>query len=285
MPRLGQGTELVRLAGASPELWPLYVPASLIRHDAGGQPAGACVPVSYQLARALRYLGYEASLLVVCASVFSRDNANVKVTDVGVWDREPSWHGNGPRVFNGHVVVYSGSFERLVDVTIGQDMTLHTASERNPEVTRPLIIRLPHLNAVPTTLRGKFLISYHLFPAWTHTLDPYWQNLDTMARLERGALGLAHDAVNALRVLEDEFPESRVPPGPARELLDGRTSLPEFVRDLTAWREQAGVDVARWSRSILYAAPSARNPKETSVVGWLRQGWNHMRRKPSGRAE
>jgi hypothetical protein len=251
------------------------VPATLIRLDAGGQSAAACVPVSYQLARALRYLGFEASLLVVCASVFSKSDAGVRLTDVGVWSHEPHWHGPDGSLFDGHVVVYSRSFQRLVDVTIGQDSTLYRASGKDPEITRPLILPLPALNIVPTTLRSGFMISYNLFPGWTQTLDPYWQDIDRMAALERGALSLAHETLKVLRAFEEEFPGSCVPPGPVRELLDGDARLPEFVLDLATWRERASSDMAIWSQSVS-ADPRGHRAAGGSMLAWLRQRWHRL---------
>ena len=121
MPVLDSQIEM-RLLGIPVELLPLYLPMLLLSNHAVGHPAAESVPSSYVLARALRHLGYKAELLVCSARVFDEDlepavleaatlpdtppgSADMKITEVGEWDREPHFHGDGESLFSGHVIV------------------------------------------------------------------------------------------------------------------------------------------------------------------------------------
>jgi hypothetical protein len=255
MPVLDSQTEM-RLLGIPVELLPLYLPMLLLSNHAVGHPAAESVPSSYVLAQALRHLGYKAELLVCSARVFDEDlepavleaatlpdtapgSADVKITEVGEWDREPHFHGDRESLFSGHVIVWAESFRRWVDLTIGQDETLYRASGEDPVLTQPVVgyltdsevdmTQLGMLLAGPIPARRRVIVIYRLFPQYAHSLDPYWRDEVRLAELNRAALALAHDALDGLRVSERD--DTRIPPGPARDLLDGRAQLPPFIRE------------------------------------------------------
>jgi len=217
------------------EAMPLYTPMAILMQHAIGKPANTCVPLGYQLARALHHLGFDAQLVVACASVMSREGGTRKITDVGVWDRPPTVRSNGTT--NSHVIVWADSFHRLVDLTIGQDATLQRAAARTPELAAgPVVLPLPGLVSFREsggqplmTLRGPFVINYMLFPEYTRALDPlfeHWRCDGTLQAMEQVALRLAHGTVDIIRTVERQIPERRCPDPRMRALLDGRTTLP-----------------------------------------------------------
>src|SRR6202022_2122564 len=167
------------------------------------------------------------------------DSADVKITEVGEGDREPHFHGVRESLFSGHVIVWAESFRRWVDLTIGQDETLYRACGEDPVLTQPVVgyltddevdmTQLRMLLAGPIPARRRVIVIYRLFPQYAHSLDPYWKDEVRLAELNRAALALAHDALDGLRVCERD--DTRIPPGPARDLLDGRARLPSLDRE------------------------------------------------------
>lgn len=140
MPVVTQDLAYSWVNGDTPaELAPLYTLISIVAVDAGGRPANSCVTVCYQFARILRLLGFDAELLVACASVFSRGvGEDTKITDVGIWDREPRFD-----IADQHYTVYYPSFRRLIDPTIAQDSTVQRKFAADPKLGFPLMSQVP----------------------------------------------------------------------------------------------------------------------------------------------
>jgi hypothetical protein len=221
------------------EAMPLYAPIAVLIQHAIGKPANTCVPLSYQLVGALRHLGYQAQLMVACASVVGRDGAGTKVTDVGVWERPPIVRPDGTT--NGHVVVWADSFHRLVDLTIGQDATLQRAAVQDPDLAASsVVLPMPRLLSFMetggrpiATLRGPFVINYMLFPEYLDALDPLfaeWRHNGILRAVDASALSLAHATLDILRMVERDRPDRRCSDPSIRALLDGHSTLPPLRR-------------------------------------------------------
>jgi hypothetical protein len=240
MPVITQDLAYSWVKGEAPaELAPLLVLISIVAVDAGGRPANSCVTVCYQFARSLQLLGFDAELLVACASVFSkRIGEDTKITDVGTWDREPRFDVTD-HSYTGHLVVYSPSFRRLVDPTIAQDFTVQRKFAADPKLGLPLMGTVPddvELTKDPIlVIRGDHLISYMLWRDRLPTLDPFWDNDELVTSMEQAALTLAHMILERLRTLEQVNMQRWRQTWPnLRPLLDGERQLPE-AEELSAY--------------------------------------------------
>jgi hypothetical protein len=108
---------------------PLYTALAAVHYEMSGAPPQACVSICYQLAGALRHLGLQAEVMAACATVFDRDDQQVKHADVGRWDRAPIVRPDGTT--DGHVVLWAESGRRLVDPTIVQAPVLLEAARKD----------------------------------------------------------------------------------------------------------------------------------------------------------
>lgn len=206
------------------DMIPMWAAITLLSGVSAGQPANSCAQASYQLAGALGYLGYDAELVAACVHVRSTDGRS---TDVGVWERPPQVRRNGTT--DGHVVVWTSSFRRLIDLTIGQDPQLQRAARRNPNLAAPVVGELDELvafgeGATPIVPRPPFAFAYMLLPQYTPVMAPLWENSDVTEQLDLGALAFAHDTLELVRATESR---RRRPTGTRmRALLDGKAQLP-----------------------------------------------------------
>jgi len=220
------------------ELVPLYASLAVVHADMSGAPAGICVPVCYQLAGALGYLGFDAEVMAACATVFHRDRQDTKFADVGVWDRPPKVRLDGTT--DGHVVLWAGSFRRLVDPTIVQAPELLAAARDDLAFTLPVVLSVASREQLASqslaTVKGPFLITWMLFPEHTGALKPMLGG-DIGAALPYGSLVLAHTVLDVLRALGRVRPDLRrlrnlYPQLGA--LLTGRSQLPGLPDDAPA---------------------------------------------------
>lgn len=198
-----------KLGGVAVEHLPLYAALTVVHHDMSGAPVNSCVSICHQLAGALEHLGFSAEVMVACATIFDRENQEVKHADVGVWDRAPIVRADGTT--NGHVVLWAESFRRLVDPTIVQAPVLFNAARDDEVFTLPIVLPVESrekLLAAPSlaTFKGPFLLSWMLFPDWTPSLAPALRG-DLGAALPYGKLGLAHAVLDVLRALGQVRPD------------------------------------------------------------------------------
>jgi hypothetical protein len=203
---------------------PMWAAIGLLSGVSRSQPANSCAYASYQLAGALGHLGYDAELVAACVNVRSLDGLS---TDVGVWERPPRIRRNGTT--DGHVVVWTSSFGRLIDLTVGQDPQLQRAARRNPALAAPVVGELNELVAfgegpTPIVPRPPFAFAYMLLPQYTPVMAPLWENSAVTEQLDFGALAFAYDTLELVRATESR---RRRPTGTRmRALLDGKAQLP-----------------------------------------------------------
>jgi hypothetical protein len=130
---------------------------------------------------------------------------------------------------DGHVVVWTSSFRRLIDLTVGQDPQLQRAARRNPTLAAPVVGELDDLVAfgegpTPIVPRPPFAFAYMLLPQFTPFVAPLWESADVAEQLDLGALAIAHDTLELVR--ETESRRRRVTGSRIRALLDGKAELP-----------------------------------------------------------
>lgn len=198
-----ESTMFGMLGGVAVEQLPLYTALSVVHHDMGGAPAGSCVSICHQLAGALDHLGFSAEVMVACATIFDREDQEVKYADVGVWDRQPIVRPDGTT--DGHVVLWAGSFRRLVDPTIVQAPALLEAARDDELFTLPVVLPMDSREKLLSaeslaTFKGPFLLSWMLFPDWAPALAPALRG-DLAAAMPYGTLSLAHTVLDLLRGL------------------------------------------------------------------------------------
>ncbi len=217
------------------DLAPLYALIGIFRYDSGGKPANSCISASYQYARALHLLGFEAHLMVACATVLCREKGtDTRITDVGLWDRLPEFRRSDQQ-YSGHIVLYSPSFTRLVDLTIAQDTALQRRITAEPSLGLPIVLSVSagsDFNVIrPATFRGRYLIIYQLFANLLHTLTPFWEESEQITQMERASRDLASWALDVLRTVDRENPERWRQTAPhLRQLIDGVIELPEAAQ-------------------------------------------------------
>ncbi len=201
-----------------------------------GKPAGSCVTTCHQMAAALGHLGFEAEPMAACATVF-RAAGQVKYTDVGVWEHPPIVRPDGTT--NGHMVVWTESFRRLIDATVVQDPALLKLARRDIQFTLPVVLRVPGGRdtlidgQTAFTPRGPFLVSWLALPDWTETMTPLLDGPRGRA-VEYGALAVAHDALDVRRSTGEHRDLRELPrlyPTLAA-LLTGSTTLPPLADEL-----------------------------------------------------
>jgi hypothetical protein len=150
---------------------PLFMTVAVLHQSQAGKPAGTCVTTCLTLIRALEHLGFSAEPLAACASVFSRDTHNTKITDVGVWEHPPVVRPDGTT--NGHMIVWSPSFRRMIDPTIAQAPVLLEAARTSLVQSYPSVLQVDHEALLSTTVtapRGPYTVTWTVFPQWTPIL-------------------------------------------------------------------------------------------------------------------
>jgi hypothetical protein len=222
------------LLGIPLELLPLYTPLALMHDEMSGAPANSCIPVCYQIAGALGHLGFDAEVMAAYATVSRRQDGQVtKVVYVGVSDRPPTVRSDG--MTDGHVVLWVGSFRRMVDPTIVQAPLLLAAARHDPGFTIPAVLPVASRERLLAagslgTLREPFFIEWKLRPEWTGALAAALGG-DIGAALPYGSLRLAHTAVDILRFLGTARPDmgrlSQLYPE-LEGLLTGHSELPRL---------------------------------------------------------
>ena len=163
-------------------------------------PVNICVSACHLLVRTLQHLGFEAEMMAACATIFRREDTSTRYADIGRWDRPPRTRADNST--DGHAVVWTESFHRLIDPTIQQDATLAGAGADDPSMAIPAVIRAPDrdwlMHHTPAAPRGPYLITWSVLPDWTYAFDPLLAGRDGEL-YETAALQLADDALIALR--------------------------------------------------------------------------------------
>jgi predicted RecA/RadA family phage recombinase len=220
---------------------PLWATLVVLSGNAEGKPAGACIPLSCQLVGALGHFGFEAEVMAACVTVTDTNRGSTaEPTEVGVWEQPPRIRDDGTT--DGHVVVWSPSFERLVDLTVGQDPQIQRAARKHSHMASPVVVRIPRSMAsgtdirLPATMRGSFMLTYRLLPEHTSVLAPMWERSTLTEQLRLGALAVAYDALELVRLMESED-DRRAAGARMRALLDGYAHLPPLPASSTAERE------------------------------------------------
>ena len=148
---------------------------------------------------------------------------------------QPTWaSGSTPRIrrngtTDGHVVVWTSSFRRLIDLTVGQDPQLQRAARQNPQLALPVVGQVDEFLAfrercAVRTERPPFTFTYRLLPQYTRFVAPLWENADVTEQLDLAALALAHDTLELVRATESR--RRRATGNKIRALLDGKAQLP-----------------------------------------------------------
>jgi hypothetical protein len=178
------------------EVVPLYAVLSAIHLEMSGRAANACLPLCYQLAGALRHLGFDAEVMAAYVEVSRGDH---RFTNIGV---------NGPATVyadwttNGHSIVWADSFGRLVDPTVAQHPELHRAAHQDhlrfsAPIVLPVGSRDTLLRGAIGAIRDPYQLAYLAQPQHTAVFTPW---LDQFAEaLDYGALSLAHRALIAVQ--------------------------------------------------------------------------------------
>jgi hypothetical protein len=190
-------------SGVPVELVPLYAALSLIHSDVGSDPKNVSFPVCYQLAEALDYLGFDSEVLPATTKVFARDDLDVPLLEMGLVDQPPSVEFDGTT--DGHFLLWTVSFSRLIDPTITQTPRLMALAEGHARFSLPIVLPIDDLKLFSSSspagaVRDPFIIAWKLTaerrPVSPSTLDPRLK-----AALSYGGLLLAHSAVRLIRDL------------------------------------------------------------------------------------
>lgn len=222
-----------RLVEAPVELVPLLAVLAVLHQAQSGKPVGTCVPTSHQVSGALRHLGFEAEPVAACATLYRMTDTFAEVSEVGVWKRPPVVQADGTT--NGHMVVWTPSFAQLVDATLVQDPLLLAAAQVDPLYSTPVFVDVSSdwdefLATRPIAwLDDRLYASWALTPEWTTAMDPVLEG-ETGAVVERGALGLATDALGLIEAVGAERDLSALPVRWPRlgALLQGQEHLAEL---------------------------------------------------------
>lgn len=215
------------LENCAGEMIPMWAAISVLSRVGMGKPSRSCVPASYQLAGALRHLGYEADPVAASVNVLGPSGRS---TDIGVWKHPPRIQH--PGTTDGHLVVWTPSFRRLIDLTVCQDPQLHSAAQENPNLAAPVVGVLPQFAVFgegppPMIPRPPFVLTYMLLPQYTPFIAPLWEDSDLTDQLKIGALAVAYDALEIVRAVEGDDSGARRATGHGmRALLDGEAQLP-----------------------------------------------------------
>jgi hypothetical protein len=194
-----------------------------VYHAIGRRASYRGIVASSQLVRGLEYLGFEAELLPASMNVFRLSRG------------PEGMHISGDGNTGGHLVVWAASFNRCIDLEVGQDRRLVRASVAGAVLTMPAILPMPggreqllHGSESIGTERPPFGISWKLFPEWTSRFNSSLTQ-HTVA-IEHGGLALAHvvvDLLSAFAVYQDLHRLGDMYPR-LGGLLSGRTHLPEL---------------------------------------------------------
>ena len=180
---------------------PLYALLAGIYQAVGRRPAYSAALASAQLVRALEHLGFDAELIPACTAVYRQDRTHV--TDIGVYQQPPVVRDDG--VTDGHVVVWSNTFRRCIDLGVcNQHTLLETSNGRT--LTSPIV--LPMAGGIKqlldeasgaATLRLPFVFGWNFFPEWRSRFDPFLSYHATA--INQGGIALAKVAVGLLSAL------------------------------------------------------------------------------------
>jgi hypothetical protein len=214
------------------EVIPLYAMLSALYQVLGGQESPSPVIASAQMARGLGYLGCEAELIVTCTSVYENNGEPRLMEDIGEWSHPPVIRSDGTT--DAHVVVWTNSFNRCVDLGICQSATLRRARLTGEGQAQPAVLPVQDrdalLNAARAVMafRGKVALQWMFFPEWTPHIDLLLkQHVDI---IEHGGLALAHIVIDQLSAVAVNRDLSRLRdrhPAIGR-LLVGEGQLPEL---------------------------------------------------------
>ena len=231
---------LAVLLEAPLELVPMYAVLAVLHQKSSGAMLGTCVVTCYQVAGALRHLGFTAAPVAATATVYRVVSISGRqpvawARDIGTTEEPPTVTAEGAT--DGHMVVHAPSFGRIIDPTIVQDPSILAAAYRDPRYSIPAIVAVPAVPADPAALTSiepayaydeNLHVTWTLRPDWTHLLDGVLDFPDSEEAARRGSTGLAHDTLDLIRELDADrdlhaliglYPHL----GP---LLDGRAQLP-----------------------------------------------------------
>lgn len=221
------------------ELTPLYAMISAMYQVLGGQESPSPVIASAQMARGLEYLGCEADLIVTCTSFYELKGGSVSLEDIGVWSHPPVIRSDGTT--DAHVVVWTNSFSRCIDLGVCQSATLRRApnAQAGPAIL-PAADRDALLNTARALVafRGKLALQWMFFPQWTPCLDLLWSRHADI--IQHGGLALAHmvvDQLSAVAVSRD-LSQLRDRYRAIGQLLTDELQLPELGDPPAARRAQ-----------------------------------------------
>jgi hypothetical protein len=182
------------------ELTPLYAMLSALHQVLGGEESHSAVIASAQMTCALGLLGCAAELIVACTSVCQGNGGSVSLEEIGGWRHPPVIRPDATT--DGHVVVWTGSFSRCIDLGISQSAMLRRAARTGEAQALPAVLPADSRDALLNgsvslvALRGKFALNWMLFPQWTPCLDPLLRRHTDI--IEYGGLALAHMVVDQL---------------------------------------------------------------------------------------
>lgn len=220
--------------GPPDEQTPLYAMLAAVYHAIAGRASQPRIIVSAQLARGIEYLGFEAALLPACARVFRLNRGRDEIAEVGAWDAV-SVYGEA----EGHLVVWTASFNQCIDLAMCQDDALVSAST-DGQLMLPAVLPMPGglaqllyktasvgAEAIGVE-RPPFRITWNFFPERMGQFDPLLADYTDV--IERGGLSLAHvvlDLLSALAVHHDMHQLNSLHSHLSR-LLSGDVRLPEL---------------------------------------------------------
>ena len=226
------------------EVTPLYTTLAAIYHAIGGRTTYPGIAASGQLVRGLEYLGFEAELFPAYTKIFLPNRGRVGITEFDVWDSQAIPEDGAS---DGHLVVWTASFNRCIDLAVCQDRTLLRASVDGKVFTLPVVLPMSGDHEqllcgakLVGAERPPFRISWEFLPDRRPRFDPLLAH--HAAAIEHGGLALAHIVVDLLSAfavrhdlsqLDDLYPR-------LSGLLSGRLHLPE-LEDYSPRRE-SGAD-------------------------------------------
>jgi hypothetical protein len=191
-----------------------------------GRQANSCLPVCYQIASGLRYLGFEAEVMAAYVEV---ERGETQCGSIGVRHQPPKIRPD--YTTDGHAVLWAGSFGRLVDPTIVQHPQLLQAAHRDGQTfSAPLVIPVGDrdllLKGAVGAVRPPFLVKYLVLPEHTAAFDRWLREYGPA--LDYAGLALADTALQLLHALGQARNLRQLPHLYQRlgGLLTGRQQLP-----------------------------------------------------------
>ncbi len=232
------------------DVLPLYSVLAIVHQAMSGKPAGACVPGCHQIATALSLLGFDAEPMAAHVAIYDQAGQRT-LSQIGV-PEPPTVRPDGTT--NGHMIVWSDSFGRLIDPTVIQDPLLMRLARQNVALTAPVLLPIPGgrtaaLGSPLVTPRGPYLVAWTLQPQWTPLLNGVLDG--TMGTgVQLGALAVAHDTLAVLCAaaqFRDTSGLAALSPT-LRDLLSGERHLPDLPAELPADVAALIADPVGWFR-------------------------------------